>query len=686
MASQFRGIPRKKPVQDQLSRQVQTQFRQALALHQKGRLGEAQAIYQQILKVQPRHFDSLHLLGVAAVQTGRLELGIQLIGEAIEVNPNVASAYYSRGNALLGLKRPDEALASYDKALALKPDYADAHTNRGNALRSLERLDEALTSYDKALSLNPGCADAYNNRGSTLRGLKRLDEALASYDKALSLQPGWADAYNNRGNALRDLNRLDEALASYEKALSLKPDCDFLLGTLLHARMTRCDWDGLPQSLSLYEGDISRFKRVSPPFPALSLLDAPELHKIVSTVYAEAKYPKSQALGPINRRPADGRIRIGYYSADFHNHATASLMAQLFETHNAERFELYGFSFGPDRHDGMRKRVSSAFDRFIEVTDKSDREVATLSRELGIDIAVDLKGFTKNSRTRIFAEGCAPVQVNYLGYPGTMGAEYIDYIIADRTVIPEQGQSAFVEKVVYLPHSYQVNDLKRRISERAFTRQELGLPESGFVFCCFNNNFKILPATFDGWMRILNAVEGSVLWLFEDSPTAAGNLRKEAEKRGVESDRLVFARRMPLDEHLARHRLADLFIDTLPYNAHTTASDALWAGLPVLTCMGKSFASRVAGSLLNAVGMDELITHTQADYEARAVELATTPGQLEQLKSKLEKNRLVAPLFDGTLFARHIESAYEMMHARYQAGLPPASIVVQPHVSQAGSR
>lgn len=781
-----------------------------MALHQRGLLAQAQSAYEEILKLKPKHFDSLHLLGVIACQTQRYELGVELITKAIRINPGIAEAYnnrgnalldlrrldeallnynkavalepgyaeahsnranalkdlkrfdealasydkalalnpgipvahynrgnalsdlkrldeavasydralvlnpdyaeahYNRGNALLGLKRPDEALASYDRALALHPGYADAYYNRGNALLELTRPDdalasydralalkpddaktcynrgnallalhrpgEALASYDRALALRPDYAEAYNNRGNALNEFKRLDEALASYDKALAFDPGIAEAHNNRGNSLVDLKRPDEALAAYEKALALKPDYEFLSGTLLHTRMKLCDWQGLAESLDTFEADIRSGKKITTPFPTLSLIDSPELHKLVSRIYVDAKYPASEALGSISKRAGAGKIRLAYYSADFHNHATTYLMAELLEAHDAEKFELYGFSFGPNIQDEMRKRVASAFDEFIDVRDKSDHEIARYSRELGIDIAVDLKGFTTDARPGIFAERCALVQVSYLGYPGTMGAEYMDYVVADTTVIPRDRQADFTEKVVYLPHSYQVNDSTRKISGRVFTRQEFGLPESGVVFCCFNNSYKILPATFDGWMRILKAVEGSVLWLLEDNPTGAKNLRREAEARGVAGSRLVFSNRMPLDEHLARQRLADLFIDTLPCNAHTTASDALWAGLPVLTCMGKSFAGRVAASLLNAMELPELVTQTQAEYEARAVELATDAGKLRDIKLKLEKNRLTTPLFDAGLFARNLEAAYEAMYARNQSGLPPESI------------
>jgi predicted O-linked N-acetylglucosamine transferase (SPINDLY family) len=367
---------------------------------------------------------------------------------------------------------------------------------------------------------------------------------------------------------------------------------------------------------------------------------------------------------------------VGYFSADFHNHATGYLMAEFFELHDKSQFELVGFSFGPITNDGMRQRLEKSFDQFIEVGSRSDIEIAQLSRDLNIDIAVDLKGFTQDSRTGIFAHRPAPIQVNYLGYPGAMVADYIDYIIADKTLISPELQSCYLEKVVYLPDSYQVNDRKRLISERQFTRQELGLPEGSFVFCCFNNNYKILPATFEGWMRILKAVEGSVLWLFQDNSWAVENLKKEAEKQGITADRLVFAERLPLPEHLARHRQANLFLDTFPYNAHTTTSDALWVGLPVLTLMGQSFASRVAASLLNAIGLPELITFTQKEYEALAIELATNPKKLVDIKLKLARNRLNAPLFDTPLFTKNLEAAYIKMMEQYQADLQPDHIAI----------
>ena len=440
--------------------------------------------------------------------------------------------------------------------------------------------------------------------------------------------------------------------------------------------MKLCNWQEFHDNVNYLVQSVHGHQKVSSAFPILGLTDDLSVQRKSAEIWNIDKNPAMRSLGPIIKQPRHPKIRLGYYSADFHNHATAYLMAELFERHDKEKFELIAFSFGPETKDEMQIRVSQAFDHFINVASLSDIEVALLSRELGVDIAIDLKGVTQDARLGIFSFRAAPIQVSYLGYPGTLGADYIDYLIADKTLIPLQGQQYYSEKIVYLPNSYQVNDRHRVIAPTQFTKQELGLPEEAFVFCCFNNNFKITPDVFDSWVRILKAVDASVLWLFQDNPTAVMNLRKEATLRGLDPARLVFAKRMDLPEHLARHKAADLFLDTRPYNAHTTASDALWAGLPVLTCMGESFASRVAASLLNAIGLPELVTETQADYEALAIALATNPGKLQEIKEKLGRNRLTTPLFDTALFTKHIEVAYSMMYERYQDDLAPDQIEV----------
>jgi predicted O-linked N-acetylglucosamine transferase (SPINDLY family) len=334
------------------------------------------------------------------------------------------------------------------------------------------------------------------------------------------------------------------------------------------------------------------------------------------------------------------------------------LMAQLFELHDKSKFELFGFSFGPDTKDLMRERAVSAFDHFYDVRDKTDQEVAKISREIGVDIAIDLKGFTQNYRAGIFANRAAPIQINYLGYPGTMAAQYMDYIIGDRIIIPEEMQNKYQEKVLYMPSTYQVNDGARKISERHYTRDDFGLPKQGLVFCSFNNNYKITPSVFGSWVTILNHVEGSVLWLLEDNSWASTNLRREAASRGLDPSRLIFAKRMPLADHLARHRLADLFLDTFPCNAHTTASDALWAGLPLITIAGEAFASRVAASLLHAVGLPDLVTKNQKQYQDLAVSLGNNVLNLNSIKLRLSENLAQSPLFDVKKYTYDLETLY----------------------------
>ncbi|TCJ12748.1 tetratricopeptide repeat protein [Parasulfuritortus cantonensis] len=644
------------------------------ALKGLGRPDEALATYDRALALRPDYGDAHFNRANVLQDLGRHAEALAAYEQALALRPDHAEAHNNRANALKDLGRPDEALAGYDRALAARRNYAEAYNNRGVVLKDLKRHAEALADYERALALRPDYPEAHYNRGNALAELKRHEEALASYERALAGRPDYADAHHNRGNVLKDLKRYAEASASYERALALRPDYPFLRGKALQARMQQCVWRGLEADLQALAAGISAGRPVTPPFELLGVIDDPALQLAAARLFARERYPEG---GAVVGTPTPGRkIRIGYYSADFHNHATTWLMAELFEAHDVDAFEVHGFSFGPDKNDEMRRRVSSALHRFHEVSARSDREIAELSRTLGIDIAVDLKGYTGDSRTGIFAQRCAPIQVSYLGYPGTMGAPYIDYLVADPTLIPEADRRHYSEKICYLPHSYQVNDSRRAISERVFSRAEAGLPASGFVFCCFNNNYKILPATFDGWMRILKAVEGSVLWLLEDNPAAAANLREAARARGVAEGRLVFAPKLKLDEHLARHRLADLFLDTLPYNAHTTTSDALWAGLPVLTRIGRSFAARVAASLINAVGIPELITGSQADYEAMAIELARQPAALARIRTTLARNRSTSPLFDGRRFARDIEAAYAQMIGRHRAGLQPEHLFV----------
>jgi predicted O-linked N-acetylglucosamine transferase (SPINDLY family) len=686
-------------------------LQQALALHQQGRLSQAESLYRGVLDEAPDNFDALHLLGVVELQRGNPHEGLRLIGRALELNPNDAAAHLNLGNASMDLKRPEEALASYERALALRPDYVDALTNRGGALRQLKRPEEALAAYDRALAFMPDLSIAWNNRGNVLQDLHRPEEALASYDRALAFLPDYAEALNHRGNALRALKRPEEALASFRRALALRPDLadalaslgdtllellrpdeaadafarlvelrpdrDYARGNLLHARMQCCDWTAFRTEAAAVEREVKAGKRSAGPFGFQAVSQFPESLYLCSKTYAADKYPPRSPLWS-GERYANPKIRLGYLAGEFRTHATSILMAGLFEGHDRNRFELFAFDNGFDDGTPMRRRVEKAFGSFIDISRLSDLEAAKLIRDRQIDILVNLNGYCGLSRTGVFAHRPCPVQVNYLGFPGTIGADYIDYIVADRIVIPDDEHRYYSEKVVVLPDCYQVNDSKRSMAEATPTRKEAGLPESGFVFCCFNNNHKLTPELFDVWMRLLAKVDGSALWLIEDNTAVAANLRREAERRGVPPARVVFAPRVNVETHLARHRLADLFLDTLPYNAHTTCSDALWAGLPVLTCMGTAFPGRVAASLLYAADLPELVTQTLEEYEALALRLATNPSLLAAHRSKLAKNRATCALFDTDRFRRHIESAYIGMLERAERGEPPAGFAVKP--------
>lgn len=622
--------------------QIGSLLNQALDALRNSHLEMAEAYLKEALILEINNPHTLRLLGVVAAQRAEYEKAIEFFSASI--------------NAF--------------------PENAVAHSNLGNVYAKLRQFDQALSAFEQAALLDPQDAETWSNAGIVFFELKRFEEAIALYDKALAIDPNYAEALCNKGNALDELKRYEEAIACYEKALSINPNIDWAPGVWMHLKLKVSSWENLEANVEVLLAKITAGEKVSNPFPLLAMSDDPMLHRQASEIFAHYQYPSNSTLGPIAKHPKGEKIRIGYFSADFHNHATGYLLAELIELHDKIQFELIGISFGPNQDDEMRIRLQQSFDQLIDASTMSDIEIAQLSRDLKIDIAVDLKGFTQNCRTGIFAYRAAPIQLSYLGYPGTMSTNYIDYLIADRTLIPQEAQQAYSEKIAYLPNSYQANDRKRVISDKRFTKGDLGLPEQGFIFCSFNNNYKILPATFEIWMRILKAVDGSVLWLYEDNAAAADHLRQEAEKRGVHPSRLVFAKRMPLAEHLARHQLADLFIDAFPCNAHTTASDALWAGLPVLTLMGNSFASRVAASLLKAIELPELITSTPQAYEALAIEIAKNPAKLAALKQKLASNRLTTPLFDTPQFTKDLERSYVQIYERYQAGLPPEHIFV----------
>jgi protein O-GlcNAc transferase len=684
----------------------------SIALRRLGQCDEALAHCDKAIALAPKYPEAWNNRGNALFDLGRQVEAFESYDRALGFAPGLAEAMLGRGNVLLALERFEEAVASYDKALSVRPDHADGHTGRGLALYALQRFEAALASYDKALAINldngdawfargnalhelrrfpealasferaltirPGLAEAYYGRGRALQALKRFDDALADFDAALAMKPFFADCLYTYGNALREVNRLEDAIAAFERLLDFAPDHAFLKGMLLYTKMFCCDWDRFSFLADAVKWDIDSGQKVAEPFVYQAVSNSAADLQRCAEIFAAARYPRASTPVWCGEKYDHGKIRIGYVSGEFRYQATSILIAELFERHDKNRFALHAFDNGWDDGSPLRARINGACDEIVDIAGLGDVAAATAIKQREIDILVDLNGYFGSERTGVFACRPAPVQVNYLGFPGTMGADYMDYILADATVIPPDQREFYTEKIVYLPDFYQANDTKRRIAERAPTRQEYGLPDRAFVFCCFNNSYKITPEVFDVWMRLLGEVEDSVLWLLQHNEVTPRNLRREAQQRGIAPERLVFAQGVHLDEHLARHRLADLFLDTLPYNAHTTANDALWAGLPLVTCAGSTFPGRVAASLLRAVGLAELATGSLAEYEALALQLAQDRDRLAALKARLERSRATCVLFDAARFARHIEAAYATMWERSRRGEPPEGFAVDP--------
>jgi protein O-GlcNAc transferase len=654
-----------------------------VVLKARGRLREAIAAYRRAIELKPEFVDAYHNLGNALREDGQADAAANAYRRVIQLRPNSADAYNSLGNALRDAGHLQEAIAAYTEAIRLKPHNAEAYNNYAAVLQDQGRLDEAIATYQHVIGLRADYPAAYSNLGAALRRQSRRQEAIAAYRQAIKLKPDFADAWGNLGNALQDDGQLEETIAAYERATELRPDHADALSQLVHQRQHACDWTNFETDQARLLEIVRSGKSAIAPFVLLAstasaadqLLCAQKWTQGVRRIVPQSEQFQHASIG------SEGKIKIGYLSADFHEHATSYLAAELFERHDRSRFAIAGYSYGPDDHSEMRGRVIHAFDEFVDIRKLSHAEAANRIHQDKIDILVDLKGYTVHARTEILAYRAAPIQVNYLGYPGTMGADFVDYIITDAFIAPDDDQQFYSEKLVHLPHCYQPNDSKRQIAQRIPSRAEAELPEDAFVFCSFNNSYKITPTFFSIWMRLLSNVHGSVLWLLRSNALVEKNLRREAENRGIDPKRLIFASRTSLAEHLARHRQANLFLDTLPCNAHTTASDALWAGLPIITCSGNTFAGRVAGSLLHAAGLAELVTSSAEDYEAVALALAHSPERLSDYKRKLKDQRRSSSLFDICHFTKALEAAFQTMCDRWCAtdSTPPCQSNPQPN-------
>jgi protein O-GlcNAc transferase len=703
---------------------VDAKLMEAITSLQGGRPDQAEKLFREIVRRRPNDLDARRMIGFLCSQTGRHGEAVEHFDVTLRLDPKQPQIHYLRGISLLALDRLQDALDSFNGALAIDGPQADTYVNQGVALQKLQRLSEAIESYDRAIKLEPTYVLAHTNKAAALEEQGKLAEALASYDNSLRIQ-ATADAWAGRGMVLQLMRRFDEGLVALKQAYALEPSRPYLQGEILHVKMQTGDWDNFAHDCELLLKNVDKGLTVTAPGYILSLPSSLERQQRAAEIYARDKFPaqphppsphppyvlsspgltgrssnhrpgildcqsKSDASdfdhlvsaevgqarlrvkpGDDTGRVGEGRgaarsatkrkIAIGYFSCDFRYHPLSQLAAGLFEHHDRDDFTVFGFAYGGQRDDEYARRIALAMDRFIDVSSMSDQDVASLSRSLGIDIAVDLTGLQFNTRLGIFAHHAAPVQATYLGYPGTTGCSFFDYIIADEVVLPNEDARFFSERPFHVPVSFQVNDSLRAPVDEPRPRAAYGLPEQGFVYCCFNNGYKLTPDVFAIWMRLLRRVEGGVLWLLGDNTTFVRNLRRRAQESGVAPERLVFAERADLREYLSRQRCADLALDTFHYNGHTTTSDTLWAGLPVVTRKGTTFAGRVAASLLQAIGLPDLIANTTEEYEELAFRLATERELLDSIKQRLVRNRATSSLFDTAAFTKHLEAAYRTM-------------------------
>lgn len=671
---------------------------QALKLQKKGELLQAELIYVNILSATPKHADALHLLGVVQLQKKNYDKAIEFIEQAVQIKPEAApyhsnlgiafrkngnldraqtcylhalqldptyvDAQYNLGIVLQELQDYDAALAAYQKTISLDKLYFKAYSNIGNIYRIFRDFEKALKFHHEAIQLNPNNAEAYSNAGVCLDNLQQHAEAQKFFSKAIELKPNFDTALVNLGNSLRYQKKYEEAVVYYQLAMALNPDYEYLYGALINTQLQICDWRTYKEDIQRIEGNFKNLSHAISSFTSLTLSDNESHHLYFAQSWQKTKFKKDRSLGPIPKRTRHGKIKLGFYSADFWFNPVSLWLAEQVERHDKNKFELYAFNFNPKARDPMTLRLEAAFDHMIPVDTMPDTEVAKFSRELEIDIALDLGGHTHGSRPGIFAARAAPIQISHLGNPGTTGSDYIDYLITDKHAVPESSQAYYTEKMLYVPCQYTY-DTKRQLSTKPQSRADFGLPENGFIFTCQNSIYKIRPDYFDIWMRLLKQVPGSVLWLMQQNATALVNLQMEAKARGVDPQRLVFTKRETvtadkeyerIGRYLASYKLADLFLDTLPYNAGTTAIDALWAGLPVLTQTGQAQVGRMAASALNAIEMPELITKSAEEYEALALELALNSEKLKQIKEKLEKKILSSAIFDIESNVHHLEN------------------------------
>jgi len=681
---------------------------EGLTLHRKGELDKAKKIYEQILIEDPKHLDAIHLLGIIYFQFKDYERAIHKFLTYIDINPNNAPIYLDLGNSQFCLQKYNDAIISFKKAINIKPDFSEVYNSLGNVFLKLKKLKEAEKNFNKALSINPNYIEALNNYGSLLDELKKFDNSIECFKKAISLNPNYYEAYNNLGIALKQISKYEEAQKIFEKSISLRPnqitsyinlgnllleikkekealdnfskaisiDTNYnsLFGAYLSSKMAICDWDNFYENIEKYRNLLSKNKYNGSPFISLQLLDNPELHNTCSKNFIN-NFENIQSKKIFLKKNLP-KIKIAYFSADFREHPVAYLITEVLKNHDKNEFEVYGFYFGPENKDLINSEISISFKRYFDVRLKNDDAITKISRDLEIDIAIDLNGYTTFSRPKIFFNQAASIQVNFLGYPGTLGTKYYDYIISDKNIIPTELQKNYEEKIAYLPKCWLPKSIIYEDESFNFKKKDFNLPEDKFIFCCFHNNNKILPETFDCWIDILKKTNHGILWLLENNSEGTKNLKNEAKKRNINPDRLIFSRKLEPKKHISRCKLSDLFLDTFPYNGHGSSSDMLKIGVPIITREGFSFASRVGSSLLKNLNLDELVTRSAEEYTSLAIEIGNNTKKFFEIKEKLKKNLNNFKNYNNLLYTKDLEKCYKTMISKYLNGKEPDHIYI----------
>ncbi len=629
----------------------------ALNFHKTGEIKKALFIYKKLLVKQKNNSNLLYLVGTAYLQIGEYKLAIKFLKKNIEIDQNNLGAHNNLGGALQEINKFNEAIKIYSKLLKLKPDHLEAQNNIAVCYSNLKKYEEAIKIYKNLINNNPKNYTAYNNLGNVYKEMNLEQDAIKNYQEAIKLKSDYFISYKNLADIYKRNDKYKEAIQLYSLVNKIRPGYKDVIFNIIHAKLMICDWSGYEKFITSIRENLN-YNKIINPFIILSLIDDAELQKKSSEIYINEKFYYLENTKKHKQQKKNLKPKIGYFSADFRNHATLHLIMDVFKNHDKSKFDFYAFSFGDDKVDKWNIEAKKYFKKFINVRHLSDIEISKLSQDIGIDIAIDLKGFTQDARPGIFFHKAAPIQVNYLGYPGTMGAKFIDYILADEIVIPKNNKIKFTEKIVYLKNCYQPNMNKREISTKIFSRDEFGLPKNDFVFCNFNSNYKITPDIFNLWINILKKVSNSVIWILASNSSVSENLKSEAKKRGVNENRIIFAKKLPINEHLKRIELADLFLDTFPYGAHTTASDAIRMGLPVITMIGESFCSRVAASILDRVSLNELIVKNKEDYMNLAINLANNKPKLKKIKNDLISLAKTSSLYDSKKFTKNLEVTY----------------------------